>query len=81
MEKEKVDKIVEETLERPVHHSREENPKRYLVLRNILNLIFMIGAVVGLLIYLFSDEFSGTIVIMAAMAIKIIESVLRITYR
>lgn len=81
MEKEKVDKIAEETLERPIHHSKEEIPKRYLALRNILNIIFMIGALVGLLIYLFSDEFSGTIVIMAAMAIKIIESVLRITYR
>ncbi|MBP7358441.1 MAG: hypothetical protein KA955_03785 [Prevotella sp.] len=73
--------MAEETLERPIHHSKEKNPKRYLALRNILNIIFMIGALVGLLIYLFSDEFSGTIVIMAAMAIKIIESVLRITYR
>ncbi|MBR1468816.1 MAG: hypothetical protein IJ605_01690 [Prevotella sp.] len=49
-----------------------------LKIRNFLNLIFMIGAVIGVAIYLFADEFSGTIVVLSAMSFKIVECSLRL---
>ncbi|MGI6242463.1 MAG: hypothetical protein ACOYJK_02820 [Prevotella sp.] len=48
-----------------------------LKLRNWLNAIFMIGAIVGILIYFFGDQTIGTIVILAAMVFKIVEAALR----
>ena len=46
-------------------------------IRNILNLIFMIMAVVGVIIYLTKDRMTGTYVILIAMCFKIAESSLR----
>lgn len=62
------------------HQSRGEDgglKKNNLKLRNLLNLIFMIGALAGVLLYFFSDQTTGTIVILAAMIFKIIETGLR----
>ncbi len=81
MEKEEVDKIVDETIVKKGYHGKDKQPPRYLKLRNILNIIFMVGAIVGLLMYFYGDRFIGTIVIMIAMAIKIAESIIRMTYR
>jgi len=55
-------------------HSR---PDRYLALRNALNVIFMLGALVGVGIYFFSNQQVGTIVILVAMLFKIVECVFR----
>ena len=49
-----------------------------LKLRNILNIIFMVGAVIGVGIYLLADTFVGTIVVLAAMCFKIVECSLRL---
>lgn len=59
--------------------SRRENPdtNKYMVLRNILNLVFMIGALVGLGIYYFSNTTVGTIVILVSMVFKFVEYLLR----
>lgn len=51
--------------------------KNFLRLRNWLNLVFMIGAVVGVLLYFFADQTVGTIVILVAMVFKIVETALR----
>lgn len=66
---------------KPRHHSREEQPKPYLLIRNVLNLIFMIGAIVGVAIYFFSNESIGTIVVLCAMLFKIVECSLRMLRR
>lgn len=66
------------TVQRPSHHRREKERDRFFVVRNILNLIFVVGAVVGMLLYFFHDETVGTIVIFSAMAFKIVECVFRI---
>ena len=47
-------------------------------LRNVLNLIFMIGAIIGVAIYLLGNTTVGTIVILAAMSFKIVECSLRL---
>jgi hypothetical protein len=57
----------------------EDQPSKdnFLRLRNWLNLIFMIGAVVGVLLYLFGDQTAGTIVVLVAMVFKMVESAIR----
>lgn len=54
---------------------RNETKKRdkYFIIRNILNILFMIVAVVGVLIYIFGDETVGTIVVMFGMLFKVTE--------
>lgn len=62
------------------HRRRGEESTRHnssVKLRNWLNLIFMIGAVAGVLVYFFGDQTIGTIVILVAMVFKIVESAIR----
>ena len=46
-------------------------------IRNVLNIIFMIGAVVGVIYWLKVDQTKGTLIIMTAMCFKIAESSMR----
>ena len=48
-----------------------------LVFRNILNIIFMILAVVGVVIYVWGNEQIGIYVVLTSMAFKITECCLR----
>jgi len=61
------------------HRHRNEEPQedRFLRLRNILNIIFMIGAIIGLIVYLTGNHPIGTIIILASMVFKIVECCLR----
>lgn len=60
---------------------RKEEPQRvdrFRATRQWLNIIFMLGAVVGVLLYIFhTPQTLGIIVILAAMVFKIIECALR----
>ena len=46
-------------------------------IRNVLNIIFMVTAVVGVIYYLTKDRMVGTYIILIAMCFKIAESSLR----
>jgi len=46
-------------------------------IRNVLNLIFMITAVIGVIYYLTKDRMAGTYIILFSMCFKIAESSLR----
>lgn len=46
-------------------------------IRNWLNMIFMVMAVVGIIVYLTKDRMTGTYIILIAMCFKIAESSLR----
>ncbi|MCR4853632.1 MAG: hypothetical protein K5893_08590 [Prevotella sp.] len=62
------------------HHRRasEEDPQdKYIVLRQWLNALFMIGAVVGVALYFMKNETIGTIVILVSMVFKMAECVFR----
>lgn len=48
------------------------------LLRNILNIIFIIGALIGMFLYYKGNTETGTIVIIVAMAFKLIEVVIRL---
>lgn len=60
------------------HRRKEDAPRdSFLKLRNWLNIIFMVGAIAGVSVYLLHDRTVGTIVVLAAMVFKIVESALR----
>lgn len=56
---------------------REERQRKLKLIRNILNLIFMLMALAGVALYVFHDRYVGTIVILVAMAFKMVESSMR----
>lgn len=51
--------------------------ERLMFLRNLLNIIFMLGALIGMVIYFKVDHQIGTIVILSSMLFKIVECVFR----
>ncbi|MGN1264178.1 MAG: hypothetical protein ACI4TW_09070 [Prevotella sp.] len=59
-------------------HKQETERDPLLMVRNIMNVIFMIGAIVGVIFYLSYDKITGTYIILGAMAVKIAESALRL---
>ncbi len=62
----------------PRRHRGETQPqKRFLRLRNWLNIIFMLGAIIGMLTYTFTGQLIGTIIIICAMLFKVVECCLR----
>lgn len=67
----------------PYRRQRREPKERdkYFKLRNVLNIIFMIGAIVGCAVFYYSDHLIGTIIIFAAMAFKFVECALRLFNR
>ena len=61
------------------HRQRESKQRdRFFKIRNMLNIIFMIGALVGMVFYFWSNRQTiGIIIILAAIVFKIIECCLR----
>lgn len=67
------------TVRRPDHRMhRQERKDRFLYIRQWLNIIFMLGTVVGVIVYFLADlTTTGTIIILVAMVFKITECILR----
>ena len=64
----------EENTNIPHRRTDRLTPKgKYNRLRNVLNIIFMLGAIIGLCIYFFSDKTIGTYVILVAIGVKLVE--------
>lgn len=60
------------------HRKPEGDKDRFRGTRQWLNIIFMAGAVIGVLLYVFhTPQTLGIIIILAAMVFKIIECALR----
>lgn len=56
----------------------ERRKQRFFRLRQILNTVFIIGAIVGVAMYYFSDvPQTGIIVVLCSMLFKIVECVFR----
>lgn len=51
---------------------------KYRMLRQILNILFMLGAIVGVIVYLKYGRDLGTIIILVSMAFKLAECVFRL---
>lgn len=58
---------------------REHNHIDYI--RQWLNIIFMLGAVVGVIFYFLSDSNTGVIILLTAIVFKFVECVLRVINR
>ena len=56
---------------------REDRGDRYMALRNILNIIFMLGVLAGVVVYFYGNQDTGTIIILVSMVFKIVECVFR----
>lgn len=56
----------------------DEGKDRLLKVRNVMNIIFMVGAIIGVIYYISYDKITGTYIILGAMAVKIAESALRL---
>lgn len=71
--------IENESPQIPRHRRGEEykQPDKFFKIRNILNIIFIIGAIAGMIVYFFSSHFAGTIIIIGAMLFKTVECCLR----
>lgn len=61
------------------HRFKELNPEpdQFYNIRQVLNLIFMIGAVVGVIILFAGNRTVGIIVVLASMVFKIAECAFR----
>ena len=59
--------------------AREHNRIDYI--RQWLNIIFMLGAVVGVIFYFLSDSNTGVIILLTAIVFKFVECVLRVINR
>ncbi len=57
---------------------KEEKRRRLFIVRNILNLLFMIIAVVGLVWYFAADRGTGLIIIICSIPLKMTSTVLRL---
>jgi len=66
-----------DSLERRHRNEEERDADRLFKIRNILNIIFMIGVVVGVVLYFYVAHNVGTIVILSAIVFKLIECSLR----
>lgn len=77
MEETKVDEDI--IVVKRKHRNADEGDGRgkFFVLRQILNILFMIIAIVGVVIYITQNEMQGIIVVVIAMAFKMAECVLR----
>ncbi len=66
-------------LHKPERHHRSQHERgKFFMLRNILNIIFIIGAIIGMLVYFFKNEEMGIIIVLGAMAFKMCECVIRL---
>lgn len=54
-----------------------EESDQFHNLRQILNIIFMLGAVIGLIVFFTGNQVTATIIILAAMVFKIAECAFR----
>jgi len=64
------------------HRKSEEEAKGLAFkVRNILNTIFVIGAIVGVGLYYASDQTVGIIVILSSMVFKLVECCLRFFHK
>ena len=77
METNEIQDTPQKRAEQRAQMRREERQRKMKMIRNVLNLIFMIMAVVGMVCYFWKDRNVGTIIILVAMAFKMVESSMR----
>ena len=65
--------------ERPLRrHRRERGDDNMLKFRNVLNIIFMVMAIIGVIVYFTEYRTIGTYILLASMAVKMVECCIRL---
>lgn len=69
----------EEVQEGLPRHRRHRKPAsdQLLGFRNVLNIIFMVLAIIGVVVYLWFDSTIGTYIVIGGMAFKMVECCIR----
>ncbi len=62
------------------HPEKKPQDDNHLRLRNWLNIIFMIGAIVGVIVYFTVGHTAGIIIMLVAVVFKMVESALRFVF-
>ena len=62
---------------RPLRRHRRERGDDMLKLRNVLNIIFMTMAIIGVVVYSTEYRTIGTYILLASMAVKMVECCIR----
>lgn len=60
---------------------RDRETDNTLPLRNVLNIIFMLGAIVSVIVYLCGPQRTAIYIALGAMVFKIVESAIRFFHR
>lgn len=63
------------------NHQKPQEHTRVDYVRQWLNIIFMLGAVVGAIVFLASDRNTGIIIMLGAVVFKFVECILRVINR
>lgn len=74
---EQVNNNIESSAIPPRRHKRPKEQDSTLKVRQWLNAIFMLGAIIGVIVYFAGSSSIGTIIILAAMVFKIVECAIR----
>ena len=59
-------------------HRRERGDDNMLKFRNVLNIIFMVMAIIGVIVYFTEYRTIGTYILLASMAVKMVECCIRL---
>jgi len=78
VEQEEINNIVDQSVRRRHRRGDEEQEDKYRKLRQWLNIIFMVGALVGVVAYFTHHETIGIYIILGSMVFKFVECVFRI---
>lgn len=73
--------ISNESFPRKRRHKKQISTTTIFKIRTILNIIFIIGSIVGMVIYFFHSEIIGGIIILSSMIFKFVESLFRLLYK
>lgn len=74
-----IDKMETSYPQRPERrHRRQRDDYNMLKFRNVLNIIFMLMAIIGVVLYFTDYRTIGTYVLLASMAVKMVECCIRL---
>ncbi len=63
---------------RPLEKMSYAEKGRFFFIRNILNIAFILLAIVGMAVYFYTDKYIGGTILIVSIVIKAVECVLRI---
>lgn len=62
------------------HHSKDKHRSTIFKIRTILNIVFMLGALAGIIMYMFHSHYIGGVIIIISMVFKFSECILRLIH-